>query len=138
MITKRFTMFGSTVRDNGEDITAWDCCEILNELLEENEELRKDREELFIRERDTKNEWRDLKRENNELRKIGEIVSFIALKSNRDDGKFIENESGQELTEEEAIKIVQDCWRDMPIDYYSWDLEKVVYFDKMFFKELKE
>ena len=131
-------MFGSTVRDNGEDITTWDCCEILNELLEENEELRKDREELFIRERDTKNEWRDLKRENNELRKIGEIVSFIALKSNRDDGKFIENESGQELTEEEAIKIVQDCWRDMPIDYYSWDLEKVVYFDKMFFKELRE
>ena len=131
-------MFGSTVRDNGEDITAWDCCEILNELLEENEELRKDREELFIRERDTKNDWRDLKRENDELKKTGEIVSFIALKSNRDDGKFIENESGQELTEEEAIKIVQDCWRDMPIDYYSWDLEKIVYFDKMFFKELKE
>ena len=54
-------------------------------------------------------------------------ILFIALKSNRDDGKFVENETDKELSEEEAIKIVQECWRDMPMDYYSWDLEKVIF-----------
>lgn len=53
-------------------------------------------------------------------------VLFIMLKSYRDDGKFVDNETGEELTEEEAIKVVQECWRDMPMGYYSWDLEKVV------------
>ena len=61
-----------------------------------------------------------------------EEVLFIMLKSYRDDGKFIENETGEELTIEEAIKVVQECWRDMPMDYYSWDLEKII------FKELQE
>lgn len=54
---------------------------------------------------------------------------FIELKSYREDGKFVENETGEELTEEEAIKAVQECWRDMPMGYYSWDLEKVVFID---------
>ena len=61
-----------------------------------------------------------------------EKILFIALKSYRDDGKFVENETGEELSEEEAIKVVQECWRDMPMDYYSWDLEKVI------FKDLRE
>ena len=52
---------------------------------------------------------------------------MIQLKSYREDGKYIENETNKELTEEEAIKVVQECWRDMPMDYYSWDLEKVVF-----------
>ena len=56
-----------------------------------------------------------------------EEVLFIMLKSYRDDGKFIENETGEELTIEEAIKVVQECWRDMPMDYYSWDLEKIIF-----------
>lgn len=55
---------------------------------------------------------------------------FIVLKSYRDDDKLVENETDKELTEEEAIKVVQDCWRDMPMDYYSWDLEKVVFIDE--------
>jgi len=54
---------------------------------------------------------------------------FIVVKSYIDDGKFVENETGKELSEEEAIKVVQECWRDMPMDYYSWDLEKVVFID---------
>lgn len=61
-----------------------------------------------------------------------EKILLISLKSNRDDGKFVENETGEELSEEEAIKVVQECWRDMPMDYYSWDLEKVI------FKDLRE
>ena len=55
------------------------------------------------------------------------MTLFIMLKSNRDDGKFIENETGEELTIEEAIKVVQECWRDMLMDYYSWDLEKIIF-----------
>ena len=38
------------------------------ELFEENEQLKKQREELFIRERDTKNDWRELKQENKQLK----------------------------------------------------------------------
>lgn len=52
---------------------------------------------------------------------------FIGIKSNRSDGKLVENETDKEFTEEEAIKVVQECWRDMPMDYYSWDLEKVIF-----------
>lgn len=60
---------------------------------------------------------------------MGKDICFIKLVSYRDDGKFVENETDDELTLEEAIKIVQDCWRDMPMDYYSWDLEKVIFKD---------
>ena len=42
----------------------------LNELSEENTELKKQREELFIRERNTKNKLRELKKENKELNSI--------------------------------------------------------------------
>lgn len=59
--------------------------------------------------------------------RMADEVLFIMLKSNRDDGKFIENETGEELTIEEAIEVVQECWRDMPMDYYSWDLEKIIF-----------
>lgn len=52
---------------------------------------------------------------------------LLKLKSYHEDGKFIENETDNELTEEEAIKVVQECWRDMLMDYYSWDLEKVIF-----------
>lgn len=40
----------------------------MGRLEEENEQLKKQREELFILERDTKNEWRTLKKENEELK----------------------------------------------------------------------
>lgn len=49
MSTKRFTMKGSMILENGEEITAWDCCELLNgqqstitALKKENEQLRKE------------------------------------------------------------------------------------------------
>lgn len=58
---------------------------------------------------------------------MAEKMLVIALKSNRDDGKFVENETGEELSEEEAIKVVQECWRDVPMDYYSWDLEEIIF-----------
>ena len=40
MTEKRFTMKGSTILECGEEITAWDCCDLLNELHEENEQLQ--------------------------------------------------------------------------------------------------
>ena len=52
---------------------------------------------------------------------------FIVVKSYRDDGKLVENETGEELTEEEAIEVVQECWRDMLKAYYSWDLEEIIF-----------
>ena len=51
-----------------EDMTCGECAKLLNELAEENEQLKKQREELFIRERDTKNDWRELKQENKQLK----------------------------------------------------------------------
>lgn len=40
-----------------------------DKVYDENEQLKKQREELFIRERDTKNDWRELKQENEQLKK---------------------------------------------------------------------
>ena len=56
----------------------------------------------------------------NKIKIILEAVSY------RDDGKFVEIESDTELSEEEVIKVIQEIWDDMPADYYSWHLEKVV------------
>lgn len=39
---KRYSMKGSTILENGEEITAWDCCDLLNELNDENEQLKKE------------------------------------------------------------------------------------------------
>ena len=41
MSEKGFSMKGSTILENGEEITAWDCCDLLNELSEENGQLKK-------------------------------------------------------------------------------------------------
>jgi hypothetical protein len=54
-------------------------------------------------------------------------IILLGLKSYREDGKFIENETGNELTEDEAIDVVLEAWRDMLIGYYSWDLEKIIF-----------
>ena len=40
MTEKRFSMKGSTILENNEEITAWDCCDLLNELSDENEQLK--------------------------------------------------------------------------------------------------
>ena len=42
---------------------------LLNGFYEEIHELKKDRNELFIRERDAKNDWRELKQENKQLKR---------------------------------------------------------------------
>ena len=52
---------------------------------------------------------------------------FIELKSYSDDGKFIENETGEELTEKEAVKVVIDGWADMLQGYYSWELKAILF-----------
>ena len=52
---------------------------------------------------------------------------LIRLKSNRKDGKFIDIETGEEHTLEEAIDMVIDYWEDMPSDYHSWGLEKIIF-----------
>ena len=44
---------------------------------------------------------------------------LIALKSYRDDGKFVENETDKEMSLEEAIQCVIDYWEDMGSTYYS-------------------
>lgn len=59
---------------------------------------------------------------------MGDMI-LLQLISDAEDGKFYERETGEELTIDEAIKVVQDIWRDMPQDYYSWDLMKVVFKD---------
>lgn len=35
---------------------------------------------------------------------------FLEIVSYREDGKLVENESDEELTMEEAVKVVQDGW----------------------------
>ena len=66
------------IEDSDENIEI--LCDRLNWLVEENEQLKKQREELFIRERDTKNEWRKLKQENERLQRcINEIYTIARL-----------------------------------------------------------
>ena len=61
----------------------------LNELTNENEQLKQDRNEMFIRERDARNELRDIKIENEQLKEtINEVktdekqlsISFMGYK----------------------------------------------------------
>jgi len=60
--------------------------EELQRLKEENKELKQQREELFIRERDTKNEWRELREENKKLKE--ELLEAIDdLSDNRPNKK---------------------------------------------------
>ena len=49
---------------------AYKVCQKLNALYDQIIQLEKDREEMFLRERDTKNEWRDLKYKNQKLEEI--------------------------------------------------------------------
>ena len=54
---------------------------------------------------------------------MSECTWFIQVKSNREDGKFVYNEIGDELSEEEVIDDIIEYWEDMQA--CSWDLEKV-------------
>lgn len=55
-------------KDNDKALYCYEVVDLLNSLFDENEQLKEQREELFIRERDTKNEWRELKQENEQLK----------------------------------------------------------------------
>lgn len=55
---------------------------------------------------------------------------FLEIVSYREDGKLVENETDKELSVDEAVKVVQECWDDMPAGYYSWKLEKVIFKDR--------
>lgn len=57
----------------------------------------------------------------------GVIMARILLEavSYRDDGKFIENETDEELSQEEVIEVIQSMWDDLPADYYSWHLRPI-------------
>lgn len=76
-MTKRFTLFEDLdILDNNTGKIISPCLDkglselidLLNQLNNENEQLKQQREELFIRERDTKNDWRELKQENEQLK----------------------------------------------------------------------
>ena len=65
MTAKRFTMKGSTILENGEEITAWDCYDLLNELNEENSKLHIQNDFL----KDENQHMRYLVNENEQLKK---------------------------------------------------------------------
>lgn len=65
-----------------------------------------------------------------------DLIMFKPI-SYRDDGRFIENETNQELSKDEIIKVVKDTWKDMPADYYSWFLTEANFFDTIN-KEVEE
>lgn len=57
------------------------------------------------------------------------ITILIELKSYRDDGKFVEVETDEEMSLEEAVDCVIEYWGDMGSTYYSWDCEKIIFKD---------
>lgn len=58
---------------------------------------------------------------------MSECTWFIQVKSNREDGKFVYNETGDGLSEEEVINDIIEYWEDMQAGICSWDLEKVCF-----------
>lgn len=79
--------------------------DLLNEQEEEIKELEKCREELFIRERDTKNECRELKERNQ--RQYERLKELTELMYERQWGKL------EDMVEEweKADKLLQAEWR---------------------------
>lgn len=57
--------------------------------------------------------------------KMTECMWFIAVKSNREDGKFVYTETSEVLSEEEVIDDIIEYWEDM--QNASWNLEKVCF-----------
>ena len=81
MTDKRFTMKGSTILENGEEITAWDCYDLLNELSSQNKRL----EEKIQRERisfmKTQERWR--KEAENKIKELSEENEQLQARNNR-------------------------------------------------------
>lgn len=83
MIDKRFTMKGSTILENGEEITAWDCYDLLNELQKENDVLKQELKTKAVVNRQyeelqtLKKKNKQLKQDNNALIHLLENQSMI-------------------------------------------------------------
>lgn len=94
------------IERNGEFISNSEIVDILNEQEEEIKELEKCREELFIRERDTKNECRELKERNQ--RQYERLKELTELMYERQWGKL------EDMVEEweKADELLQAEWRD--------------------------
>lgn len=75
----KFTYKEGWIYFNDEYYCDFTLCNVMNLLNKENkekEELKQQREELFLRERDTKNDWRELKEENEQLKQQLEDCEF--------------------------------------------------------------
>ena len=94
------------IERNGEFISNSEIVDILNEQEEEIKELEKCREKLFIRERDTKNECRELKERNQ--RQYERLKELTELMYERQWGK-LENMVDEWEKEDELL---QAEWRD--------------------------
>lgn len=94
------------IERNGEFISNSEVVDILNNQEEEIKELEKCREELFIRERDTKNECRELKERNQ--RQYERLKELTELMYERQWGKL------EDMVEEweKADELLQAEWRD--------------------------
>ena len=94
------------IERSGEFISNSEIVDILNEQEEEIKELEKCREELFIRERDTKNECRELKERNQ--RQYERLKELTELMYERQWGKL------EDMVEEweKADELLQAEWRD--------------------------
>lgn len=70
MTEKRFTMKGSTILEYEEEITAWDCCDLLNELHEENEDLATKKEDAEYELLHLKEKYEELLEENVTIKQL--------------------------------------------------------------------
>ena len=92
MTEKRYSLVyyadkgGAFIRDNKNSIEWYhdsrasllEIVDKLNELAEKNNELKKQREELFIRERNTKNKLRELQERNNrQAKQLDNLYTLI-------------------------------------------------------------
>lgn len=51
------------------------------------------------------------------------MINVLVIESYDEEGKYIENETGRELTVDEALETVCEYWNDMGSDYYSFNLK---------------
>lgn len=86
MTAKRFTMKGSTILENGEEITAWDCYDLLNELHSQNKRLKEKIQKERNSFRKTRERWskeaedkiKELSEENERLKEDVEYWKQVA------------------------------------------------------------
>lgn len=81
MTKKRFRKVLGLIEDsNGDLLDLSEIADKMNQLNNENEQLKKDRNEMFIRERDAQNELRDIKKKYEQLKKEKEFWKGDACK----------------------------------------------------------